>query len=78
MGIWMDKSLKLKHHTDYLAEKLKLTLGFLYRLKPCFSMTSRKRSVAGFFLSQIDLGGIIYSLATLATFPNVTLCITQP
>lgn len=30
LGNWMDKNLNFKYHVDYLAKKLKFTLGFLY------------------------------------------------
>lgn len=50
LGFWLDKKLNFKHHIECLAMKLKFTLSFLYRLKSCFSMSSRKTLVAGLFL----------------------------
>ena len=64
LGIWLDKSLNFHFHIDHLAKKLKFTLGFLYRLKSCFSMASRKRLVAALFLSQLDFGDNIYRFAS--------------
>lgn len=58
--IWLDRNLYFKRHIDFLAKKLKFTLGFLYRLKSCLSMASRKHLVAAQFLLQIDQGDTIY------------------
>jgi len=63
LGFWLDRNLNFKHHIKVLTKKLKFTLGFLYRLKCCFSTSSRKRLVSGLFLSQLDYGDNIYIFA---------------
>ena len=47
--------------------KLKRTVGFLYRLKSCFSFASRKRLVSALFLSQLDYGDTVYGFASKST-----------
>lgn len=63
LGIWLDQKLDFKHHIDCLTKKLKFTVAFLYRVKSCFSPTSRKQLVMALFLSQLDYGDIVYRFA---------------
>lgn len=63
LGIWLDQNLNFKYHIETLTKKLKFTLGFLYRLKSCFSSSSRKRLVTGLFMSQLDYGDTVYRFA---------------
>lgn len=67
LGFWLDKGFTFKKHIEVLAMKLKFTLAFSYRLKSCFFRTTRKRLVAGLFMSQIDYGDIIYQFACPST-----------
>lgn len=72
LGIWLDMNFNFKQHIDLLSKKLKFTVGFLYRLKSCFSLPSRKWLVASLFLSQLDYGDTV--LARLS-WQNLTRCI---
>lgn len=71
LGFWLDSNLNFKHHIDLLAKKLKFTLGFLYRMKACFSLDSRKRLVVALFLSQLDYGDTIYRFASPTTLSKL-------
>ena len=63
LGIWLDNNLDFKHHVSVLVKKLKFTIGFFYRLKSCFSPSSRKQLVMALFLSQLDYGDTVYRFA---------------
>ena len=63
LGIWLDVKFNFKQHIAQLTKKLKFTVGFLYRLKSCFSLPSRKRLVVNLFLSQLDYGDTVYRFA---------------
>ena len=67
LGIWLDNKLNFTHHIDALAKKLKFTLSFFYRMKSCFSSSSRKKLVTGLFMSQLDYGDVVYRFACSST-----------
>ena len=71
LGIWLDNKLNFKHHIDCLAKKLKFTLSFFYRMKSCFSNTSRKKLVTSLFLSQLDYGDTVYRFACASTLSKL-------
>ena len=64
LGFWLDSNLNFRQHIEVLAKKLKLTLAFLYRMRACFSLESKKRLVVALFLSQLDYGDTIYGFAS--------------
>ena len=60
LGFLIDEHFSFKPHIDNLVKKLKLKLGFYFRNKSCFTMSSRKRLVDATFLPIIDYGHLLY------------------
>ncbi len=64
LGILIDESLSFTFHIQQLAKRLKLKLGFYFRIKSCLSLESRKRLVAATFMSILDYGDVLYMYAS--------------
>ncbi len=65
---------KGKCHIQQLAKRLKLKLGFYFRIKSCLSFESRKRLVAATFMTILDYGDVLYmhaSSQSLRSFDTV-------
>lgn len=67
LGIWLDSNLSFKIHIQQLTKKLKIKLGFLYRIKGCLSPSNRKIIVLSTFMSVLDYGDILYCHAASST-----------
>lgn len=71
MGIWLDDKLGFQIHIEKLLKKLRLKLGFLFRLKKCFHFKARKRIIQSCFLSVLDYGDVIYMHASLSSLKKL-------
>ncbi len=67
LGIWLDSRLSFKTHVEHLIKKLEKKLGFLFRNKSCFSLTSRKTLVQSTIMSVFDYGDTLYMHASSTT-----------
>lgn len=64
LGFLIDESLSFTSHIQQLVKRLKLKLGFYFRIKSCLSFESRRRLVAATFLSVLDYGDVLYMHAS--------------
>ena len=64
LGVVIDDSLSFSAHIQQLVKKLKLKLGFFFRIKSCLSFESRKRLVSATFMSVLDYGDVLYMHAS--------------
>ncbi len=67
LGTFLDDKLGFYVHV----EKLRLRLGFLFRLTRCFPFEARKRIVQGCLLSVLDYGDVIYMHAGLSSLKKL-------
>lgn len=64
LGIIIDSKLCFRIHVNNLVSKLRIKLGYLYRLKSCLSIRARKYLVMATFLPILDYGDLIYMNAS--------------
>jgi len=67
LDILIDESLSFTPHIHQLAKRLKLKLGFYFRIKSCLSYGSKKRLVAATCLSVLDYGDVLYMHVSVST-----------
>lgn len=63
LGIIVDDALSFSSHITQLKNKLKITLGFYFRNKFCFSFNVKKKLVSATFLPVLDYGDVVYQFA---------------
>ena len=64
LGIWLDTKLSFTVHIEHLVKKLRRKIGFLYRNKSCFSVSTRRSLVQSLILPVFDYGDIVYMHAS--------------